>query len=251
MAYHTTVGSQIFDIATLAIKDSLRGFRHISLYVRSVWVRAIVYFPSFLKKPSKSLVRRVDHLAEHVERTTANVVHQYLDPDITRDSEMATFSKIIIKDDAPRLFAKTTYDNLKLANTYLGPRVAPSEAFFISEMLSACAFRKARIRVDAVGEESTNAALVLVQLLNQGVLRTSRSVNAYRSSRKDIRKFAEVTCFAHMLWLLIARDYEPEREHHLLHACCDLSLVIHEQINEAGGDIDKLAKLLSIHARMV
>ena len=54
-----------------------------------------------------------------------------------------------------------------------------------------------------------------------------------------------------MLWLLVARDYEIEREHHLLHACCDLSFVIHEQISEAGNDNEKLAKLLHTHAEIV
>ena len=251
MAHHSTISSQIYDVAGLAIKDTLRGFRHISLYLRSVGIRIIHLFPAVLRNPSKSVVCRVDHLAEHVERRAATVVHHYLDPDITRDSEMATFARIAIKEDAPRLFAKTTYDNLKPTLAYLKAQAGIGEEFFISEMLSACAYRKAKVEASRNGDEYANAASVLSQLMRQGVIRTNKSLNAYRSSNPDIRKLTEITYFAHMLWLLIARDYEPEREHHLLHACCDLSSVIHGQISEAEHDIDELARLLRFHAEMV
>ena len=251
MAYYSTISSQIYHVAGLVIKDGLRGVRHILLYLRSVGIRGISLFPAFLKRPSTSVVRRVDSLAEHVERRVAHVVHQYLDPAITRDSEMATFSKIAIRQDAPCLFAKTTYDNLKPALLYVRQRVELQEDFFISEMLSACAYRKAQVDVSANADDYKNGASVLIQLMQQGVIRTHKSRNAYRSSNPKIQKVAEIAYFAHMLWLLIARDYRAAYENHLLYACCDLSFVIHDQIRQAGHDTEHLARLLRTHVEIV
>ncbi len=251
MAHHSTIGSQIYHMAGLVIKDMCRGLRYILLYLRSIGIRVISVFPAFLKKPSKSVIRHVDTLAEHVERRVGNAIHQYLDPAITRDSEMATFAKIVIQEDAPRLFAKTTYDNLKLTLAYVQQRAGLKEEFFISEMLSACAYSKAEIDASANEDAYKNASSVLIQLMKQGVIRTHRSLNAYRSSDPEIQKIAEITYFAHMLWLLLARDYELKREYHLLHACCDLSSVIHAQIRAAGHDNKALAQLLRTHAEIV
>ena len=214
-------------------------------------MRVIAIFPTFLKKPSTSIVRHVDTFAGHMERHIGNAIHQYLDPAITRDSEMATFTKIIIQDDAPCLFAKTTYDNLKPTLAYVQQRIGLKEEFFISEMLSACAYRKAEINISSHENTYNNASCVLIQLMKQGVIRTHRSLNAYRSNDKNIQKTVEITYFAHMLWLLLARDYKIEQEHHLLHACCDLSAVIHGQIKQAGHDKQALARLLQTHAEIV
>lgn len=251
MAQHGSTGSQAVEILGLATKDVLRGFRHVTLYFRAIGVKAIAAFPSFLRKPSKRMVDGIDTIAEQVERRTATVVHQYLDPDITRDSEMATFPKIVVRDDAARLFAKTTYDNLKLTLSYLTPQLELNERFFISEMLSACAYRKVVMDNLADYDEYLHAAIVLQQLEKQGAIRTHRSLNAARSNDSEIKKLTQIAYFSHMLWLLVARDYEAEREFHLLHACCDLSAVIYEQIAEAEGDREKTADLLRIHAEMV
>lgn len=251
MAHHSITSSEIYHTVGLVIKDMCRGVKYILLYLRSVGIRAIAVFPTFLKKPSKSIVRHVDTFAEHVERHIGNAIHQYLDPAITRDSEMATFTKIVIQDDASRLFAKTTYDNLKPTLAYVQHRIGLKQDFFISEMLSACAYRKAEIHISSEKYIYNNAASVLIQLMKQGIIRTHRSLNAYHSNDTNIQKTVEIAYFAHMLWLLLARDYEAKREHHLLYACCDLSAVIHNQIKDAKHDKNTLAQLLQTHAEIV
>jgi hypothetical protein len=197
------------------------------------------------------VVRRIDNFAEQVKKKTTTVVHQYFDPAITRDSEVATFAKIVLHDDAPLIFAKTSLKYLDLTLEYLTPKPELKEQFFISEMLSALAYRKANIEKVEEVDEFSSAAVVLSQLMKQGAIRTHKGLNAYHSQDQDVRKLVGVSYFAHMLWLLIARDYEPELEHPLLYSCCDLSSVIFEQIVEAGQDVEKLSRLLRLHAEMV
>lgn len=243
--------SYVFDNVVLVLKEGLRGIRHLSLYARSLGLRVTSHLPGFLRRPTRSAVSHVDHIAEKVERRTSNVVHHYLDPEITRDSETATFAKILSRENAPVLFAKTTYDNLKITLEYLSPSLEVNDKFFISEMLSACAYRKAASNFDSLDEDCTKAGLLVAQLIRQGAIRTHMSKNATKSSELNVIQLAKVSCFAHMLWLVIAREYVPERERDLLYACCDLCVVIFEQIEEAGDDPQKLGELLKVHAEII
>lgn len=246
-----TFSAFVFDNVVLVLKEGLRGVRHLSLYARSLGLRVTSYLPGFIRRPTRSAVSHVDHIAERIERRTSDVVHHYLDPEITRDSETATFAKILDRENAAVLFAKTTYDNLKITLNYLSPTLEVSDKFFISEMLSACAYRKSAAHFNDFEEDYTKAGLLVAQLIRQGAIRTRKSKNAARSSELNVTQLAIVSCFAHMLWLVIAREYVPERERDLLYACCDLSLVISKQIEEAGDDPLMLGELLKVHAEII
>lgn len=243
--------SYAYDNAALVLKECLRGMRHLTLYARYLGLRIVSSFPGFLRRPTRSVVTRVDHLAEQVERRTAIVIHQYLDPAITRDSQTATFSKVIAREDAPVVFAKTSYDNLKLIVAYLSPTLEVEDKFFISEMLSACAYRKAAVHFAEFEKDRTKAGLLTAQMMHQGVIRTHISTNAVKSPSANVARLAKVSCFAHMLWMVIARDYAPEHENDLLYACCDLSAVIAGQIEEADEDPRKLGEILKVHAEII
>lgn len=246
-----TFSAYVFDNVVLVLKEGLRGIRHISLYVRSLGLRVTSYLPEFIRRPTRTAVSHVDHIAEKVERRTSDVVHYYLDPEITRDSESATFAKILVRENAAVLFAKTTYDNLKITLDYLSPTLEVSDKFFISEMLSACAYRKSSGQFNGFEDDYNKAGLLVAQLIRQGAIRTGKSKNAVKSSELNVTQLVKVSCFAHMLWLVIAREYVPERERDLLYACCDLSVVIFEQIEAAGDDPQKLGELLKVHAGII
>lgn len=243
--------SYFYDNAALILKECLRGARHLTLYARYLGLKVLSSFPAFIRRPTRSVVTRVDHLAEEVERRTSFVIHQYLDPDITRDSQTATFSKIIIREDAPVVFAKISYDNLKLIVAYLSPTLEVDDKFFISEMLSACAYRKSAAHFAEFEKDRTKAGLLAAQMMHQGVIRTHNSTNAVKSASANVAQLAKVSCFAHLLWMVIARDYAPEQENNLLYACCDLSAVIAGQIEEAGEDPHKLGEILKVHAEII
>ena len=262
MAHPLTHRSHFLEVAALAIKDSLRGVLHISLHNRSICIEAVRLFPDSMTQPSKSVVRRVDYLAEKVARRTAGIVHQYLDPAIPEDWQLTTFDKIIHQDAGAHYFAKITYDNMKLAIAYLAPRMAaPADNFFISEMLAAHAFRKAKISPIEKEANFHYAACVLSQMLKCGVVRPNTSRYADENRHQESQKLASVICFAHMLWLLIARDITSKdiasknmvqaKQLALLHTCCDLALVLYDQIQGAGHTPDELARLLSTYAKIV
>lgn len=241
----------VYGNIALVLKEGLRGARYLVKSARHGCVRLFHAMPSAIRRPILGLVAQFDTIAERVDRRTSNAAHHYLDPAIARDSDTATFSKIIARQDASVLFAKITYDNLKLIIAYLSPTMEIEEKFFISEMLSACAYRKAAARFDSLERDSDKAGLLAAHLLVQGVVRTPASTNAAKSANSDIGRLARVSSFANMLWLVVARDYVPEREEHLLYACCDLALVIAEQIEGAGQDDAQLGALLQSHAEII
>ena len=241
----------IFGNIALVIKEGLRGLRHIALFLRYFWGKIFESFPGFIRRPVFTMVNRFDKIAEKIDRKTSNAAHHYLDPAIARDSDTATFSKIIVREDASVVFAKTTYDNLKRIVGYLSSVMEIEERFFISEMLSACAYRKSVSKFEQLKPDRAKAGLLNASLLRQGVIRTRTSSNAVKSSDENIRKLARVSSFANMLWLVVARDYVPEREEDLLYACCDLAYVIAGQIEEAGEDYQKLGELLKTHVEII
>ena len=236
---------------SLMLKEGMRGIRHVALVVRAYWVGLFKTLPTAIRQPFLSLVAQFDRLAERVDRETSKAAHHYLDPAVARDSETATFSKIILRDDAPVMFAKTSYDNLKLIVPYLSEVMEIEEKFFISEMLSACAYRKSITRFAELDDDSSKAGWLTVNLMRQGVIRTHNSTNAIKSPDPKISKLARISSFASMLWLVIARDYIPERERDLLYSCCDLALVIEGQIEDAGDDYAQLGELLRSHAEII
>lgn len=235
----------------IALKEGLRGARYMALTGRMLFLQLVSKLPFGLKTPITKSVHKFDVIAQRVDEETSKVVHHYLDPSIARDSDNATFSKIIARDDASVVFAKTSYDNLKQIVNYLSPHIGIEQKFFISEMLSACAFRKAFSQFQSVDGDHTRAAILVEQLLQQGAIRTQTSSNAAKSDIPEIAQLARVSCFANMLWLSLARDYVPDREEDLLYACCDLALVIDQQIEDATGDIEKFGELLKYHAEIV
>lgn len=237
--------------AALVLKEGLRGIRYITLSARYFWGEIFKSFPEAIRRPIFTIVGRFDDLAEKVDRRTSSAAHYYLDPEIARDSDTGTFTKIIERNDASVVFAKTTYDSLKLIVRYSSLAMEIEEKFFISEMLSACAYRKSVGRFADLHQDRDKAGLLAASLMRQGVIRTHTSYNAAKSQNENISKLAKVSCFANMLWLVIARDYIPEREEDLLYACCDLSLVIAGQIEEAGDDPEKLGALLKSHAEII
>ena len=93
-------------------------------------------------------------------------------------------------------------------------------------------------------------------MLKCGVVRPNTSRYADENRHQESQKLASVICFAHMLWLLIARDITSKdmvqaKQLALLHTCCDLALVLYDQIQEAGHTPDELTRLLSTYAKIV
>ena len=145
---------------------------------------------------------------------------------------------------------------MKLATAYLAPRIPSTDNLFISEMRAARAFRRAKIPAVEESRHFHHAASLLRQMLSQGVVRPHARLPAYPRLTEENQKFVTVSCFAYMVWLLIARDMPahsmtPNKEHALLYTCCDLALVVNDQIRDAGHATDELARLLSTYARMV
>lgn len=241
----------LFGNAALLLKEGLRGIRYVTLLARNFWVKVFTSLPSNLRRPVLSLMNQFDRFAEKIDRKTSTVAHYYLDPDIARDPDTATFSKIIVKEDAPVVFAKTSYDNLKLIVVYLSEVMNIEEKFFISEMLSACAYRKSVDRFSEFAKDYPKSGLLVSKLMQMGVIRTHTSANAVNSQNENIRKLAMVSCFSNMLWLVVARDFIPEREKELLYACCDLAIVIADQIDDAGDDPEALGEILKYHAEII
>lgn len=241
----------IYGNIALVLKEALRGTRYIVLSSRYFWGDLFKLLPAFIRRPIFKMVNRFDELAEKVDNKTSRAAHYYLDPAIARDSETATFSKIVVREDAPVVFAKLTYDNLKRIVKYLSSAMNIEEKFFISEMLSACAYRKSVNKFADMEQDRAKAGLLNSNLMHQGAIRTHTSTNAANSSDEDIRKLARVSCFANMLWLVVERDYAPESDEDLLYACCDLAFVIAGQIDNAGKDYQKLGELLIAHAEII
>lgn len=235
----------------LVLKEILRGARYIALSLRYFWGEIIKSFPGFIRGPIFTMVNRFDKFAEKVDRKTSNAAHHYLDPTIARESKSATSAKIIVREDASVVFAKTTYDNLKRIVGYLSSTMDIKEKFFISEMLCACAYRKSAHIFTDLEQDKAKAGLLNASIIRQGIIRTHISSNAAYSPVQKIRKLARISSFAHMLWLVVARDYLPEREEDLLYACCDLAYVIASQIEDAGEDYQKLDELLKAHAKII
>ena len=241
----------IYNFGALMLKEILRATKFIARSIRRICRKIFMTFPEFMRRPIFSMVKRLDQITDEVDRKTSNVMHQYLDPNIARDSNSATLSKIIVHDNASVIFAKLTYDNLKLIVKHFSAVMEIEEKFFISEMLSARAYQKSAAQFNSVEQDEIKAGMINSTLLHQGVIRTQRSLNAANSPDKEIKKLAEISCFANMLWLVVVRDYVPEHEEDLFYACCDLSYVIAEQIEEAGDDYQKLGELLKTHAEII
>lgn len=263
---HTLTSHFSDHIATL-LKDSLRGVRHIALYVRGKLLSLINILPSFISKPADSVAARVDHIAARVDRRTSKAVHRYLDPDSCEDPHTLTLKRIMGGDDAPYVFAKSTYDSLKIVVPYVSKQFGGEEQYFISELFAACAFHRGVTDLDSHQNKtdcSTNslhhmkddkmfrlAGLLTLHLLRQGVIRTRHSTNAASSTDSPINKVAITSCFASMLYLTISREPAVERENYLLLLCCDVSINLLADVIDAKDDAEALSDLLSQNSALI
>ena len=248
---HALADHHFFGALALPIKDLLRGIRHVLLGIRNQVSCLKNRLPRSLRRLGDMLIGRIDGLAARVDRNSSLVIHRYLDPEISRDAETAAFSKLIQREEAPMLFAKIAYENLKSTTDYLCRTAEHHDRFFISEMFAALAYRKA---AQAFGDTETDlekASVLLSSLLQTGPVRTASSTNAAVSPDEDVRQLARAASFAIVLWLVVARDCTPEGEEQLLFACADLSLAIIDRIEEAGEDSAELHMLLTEHVEVV
>ena len=95
---------------------------------------------------------------------------------------------------------------MKLVTAYLAPRMVSADKLFISEMRAAYAFRKAKVPLTIEEAHFHDAASVFSQMLKCGVIRPIPRFHANGSYQENSQKFVTVSGFAHMLWLLIARE---------------------------------------------
>lgn len=262
-----TLTSHFSDHIATVLKDSLRGVRHIALYVRGKLVSLFKALPSSISKPADSVATRVDHIAARVERRTSKAVHRYLDPVRAEDPHTLTLHRIMDGEDAPYVFAKSTYDSLKIVVPYISDQLGGEEQFFISEFFAACAFHRAVTDLDkknadastqtdsSFAEDSDDmfrlAGLLALHLIRQGVIRTRHSANAASSNESPIGKIAIASCFAAILYLTISREAGEKRENYLLLLCCDVSLNVISDIIAAKDDARALSQLLSQNSALI
>lgn len=235
----------------LPVKDALRGVRYGLQSFRDAAVSLQSRLPGPLNTLGAAAIDRLDRVATEVDRNTSLVVHRYLDPLIARDAETAAFSNLIAHPNAPLLFARIGYDNLKPLIAYICKNYDHEESFFISEMLAAIAWQRAAAAMDETNDDTKKAALLLVSMSATGVVRTTTSANAARSSVDVTHKIARVAGFALIVWLLIERNCTPEDEEALLFTCCDLALALGEMIDAAGDDAALLSDLIESYAAKV
>ncbi len=237
--------------AALPVKDVLRGVRHGLRSIRNTAVSLQSKLPGPLGALGASTIGHVDRFVAKVDQNSSLVAHRYLDPEVARNGGTAAFAQLITRPDAAVLFAKIAYDNLKLVISYICEDLDRNDRYFISETLAAIAYQRAAGGFAARTDEIEKAALVLEAMLRVGVVRTSTSTSAAHSADDTVRQPAVTACFAVMLWLLVERDHGPEDEEPLLLACCDLAMVLREEIAAAGEDAETLADLLKTHVDMV
>lgn len=252
------------DHAATVLKESLRGVRHVILYIRGKFLSLFGILPNFVAKPVDSVTVRVDNIAERFDRRTSKVVHKYLDPSPHVDPRSLTLAQALEQDD-PYLFAKNTYDNMKIVVPYISEQLSKTDQYFISEFFAACSFRRAmstysKLKTNSkisnalfsyTGEHFELAGHLTHQLIKLGVIRTKHSVNAVSSADSLVNRVASLSCFAVMLYLLISRKPSEEREDYLLLLCCDLSLNVADEIMHAKGNPAALGKMLQQNAALI
>lgn len=256
-----TITSHFSDHIATLLKDSLRGVRHIALYIRGKLLGFFKVLPSFMSRPADSVAARVDHIATRVERRTSKAVHRYLDPDSAEDPHTLTLNRILSSNDAPYIFAKSTYDSLKIVLPYISKQLGGEEQYFISEWFAACTFHRGMTILDrgksdsAQGDDNDRmfqlAGLLTQHLISQGVIRTRHSANAATSTDSTISKVAITSCFAAMLYLTIFRESAEKRENYLLLLCCDVSINIVPDIIAAKDDPVALTELLRQNSALI
>lgn len=241
----------LFHTVALPLKEGLRGVRHILRAIRDRVACVLSSLPDKLRPFGSAAVKQFDRIADRVDRRSSYLAHRYFDPQIAPDAKTAAFSKLIKRDDAAVFFAKVAYDNLKLVTAYICNSLEREENYFISEMLAALAFRRAEARFAGATSDREKAGLLLASMYQTGILRTSASANATKSTDASIEKLARIAGFSTMLWLNVEKDCAPEGEEALLFACCDLAIAIADDVMSAGDDAEKLTDLLSLNSGLV